>query len=124
MLRTDLYAQAQGVLHPDGQAFAGHSWYRTEIDLSKGDAAKPIHLHFPGLFADAWLYVNGRLAAHRPQKVLWWRNSYTFDWDVDLSATLRPGRNLLVLRNHNQHHVSGMFRRPFLYVPKETAAQK
>src|SRR5690606_24474735 len=30
MLRTDLYAQAQGVLHPDWQSFTGYLWYRTD----------------------------------------------------------------------------------------------
>jgi len=124
MLRTDLYAQAQGILHPDGQSFTGHSWYRTEIDLSKRDVDKAIHLRFPGLFADAWLYLDGQLVAYRPQKSMWWHNNYAFDWDVDLSGALKPGRNILVLRNHNAHHVSGIFRRPFLYVPKATAAEK
>lgn len=124
MLRTDLYAQAQGVLHPDGQAFTGHSWFRTEIDMAKRDATKPVHLRFPGLFAEAWLYVNGRLVAYRPQKSMWWHNSYAFDWDVDLAKKLKPGRNILVVRNYNKHHVSGMFRRPFLYRPKATVAKK
>ena len=45
-LRTDLYAQAQGVLHPDWQAFTGYSWYRTEVDLSRRDAAKQVHICF------------------------------------------------------------------------------
>ena len=119
MLRTDLYAQAQGVLDPDWQAFTGYSWYHTEVDLSRRDAAKQVHLRFPRLFAEAWLYVNGRLVAYRPQRAMWWKNSYTFDWDVDLSGRLRKGRNTIVVRNCNQHHVSGMFSRPFLYEPGE-----
>ena len=118
MLRTDLYAQAQGVLHPDGQSFVGHSWYRTDVELSGREAAKPVHLYFPRLFADAWLYVNGRLVAYRPQNPMWWRNGYAYQWDVDLSKHVRKGHNLIVVRNHNEHHVSGMFSRPFLYAPK------
>ncbi|MEA1951784.1 MAG: DUF4838 domain-containing protein [Planctomycetota bacterium] len=118
MLRTDLYAQAQGVLHPDGQSFTGYSWYRTDMDLSKREAAKSVHVYFPRLFADAWLYVNGRLVAYRPQKPMWWNNAYAFQWNVDLSGHVKEGRNLIVVRNHNRHHVSGMFSRPFLYEPK------
>jgi len=117
MLRTDLYMQAQGVLHPDRQAFTGYAWYRTKVDLGRRDAKQSVHIRFPGLFAGSWLYCNGVLVAHRKQNPMWWRNSYAFNWDVDLSGHLKPGKNLLVLRNYNEHHVGGMFRRPFLYVP-------
>jgi len=117
MLRSDLYMQAQGVLHPDSQAYTGHAWYRTDVKLSKADAAGNVHVLFPGLFADAWLYVNGVLVAHRPQKGMWWYNDYGFQWDVDVTGRLQPGQNTITLRNRVQHHVGGMFRRPFLYRP-------
>lgn len=114
-IRTDLYPQAQGILHPDGQSFTGYSWYKTQLDLNKSQVAGKVHIRFPGLFADAWLYVNGTLVAHRPQGDVWWLNDYNFSWDVDLTGKLKPGHNDITLRNHNVHHVSGMFRRPFLY---------
>jgi hypothetical protein len=114
VLRTDLYPQAQGVLHPDWQSFTGYSWYKTAIDLDADEIAGAVHIRFPGLFATAWLYINGELIAHRPQGDLWWLNDYTFSWDVDVSGKLRAGRNDITVRNHNVHHVSGMFRRPFL----------
>jgi len=65
--------------------------------------------------SEAWLYVKGRLVAHRPQNHLWWHNSYKLDWDVDLAGHLRPGQSDLALRVHNTHHNGGLFRRPFLY---------
>ena len=117
MLRSDLYAQAQGVLHPDGQSFTGFMWYKAGVKLSAKQAGGPSRVHFPGLFSEAWLYVNGYLVAHRPQKHMWWHNSYRFDWDVDLSGRLTPGKNDITLRVHNTHHNGGLFRRPFLYVP-------
>lgn len=119
MLRTDLYAQAQGILHPDFQSFTGHLWYRTEVDLpadALGDG-KPLHVMFPGLLNEAWLYVNGDLVAHRAVPLLWWQSDYKFEWDVDLSGRLAPGRNSLTVRLFNPHHLGGMFRRPFLYAP-------
>jgi hypothetical protein len=120
MTRTDLYPQGQGVLHPDGQAFTGYSWYKTETDLTPEQVAGKVHVRFPGLFANAWLYVNGRMIAYRPQADMFWGNSdYTFSWDVDLTGALKPGRNDITVRNYNNHHVSGMFRRPFLYRAKE-----
>lgn len=119
MLRTDLYAQAQGVLHPDWQSFTGYLWYRTDVKLSKDDAAGNVHVMFPGLFNEAWLYVNGYLVAHRPFPQMWWLSDYTFEWDVDLTGKLQPGDNTIAVRLHNPHHFGGMFRRPFLYRPVE-----
>lgn len=117
MLRSDLYAQAQGVLHPDWQSFTGFMWYKTGAELSRQQVAGPVRIMFPGLFGEAWLYVNGSLVAHRPQKPLWWHNDYRFAWEVDLAGKLKPGANDITLRIHNTHHNGGMFRRPFLYAP-------
>ena len=117
MVRTDLYPQAQGVLHPDWQAFTGSMWSKTEVELQNDQAEGVVHLKFPGLFAEAWLYVNGYLVQHREQRGMWWNNDYTFEWDVDLTGKLRPGTNDITLRTHCTHHVGGMFRRPFLYRP-------
>ena len=49
-LRTDLYAQAQGVVTEDGQSFTGHLWYQTDVDLSAQQIADNVHLRFPGIF--------------------------------------------------------------------------
>jgi hypothetical protein len=117
-VRADLYPQAQGILHPDGQAFTGYSWYKTDVDLKPEQLNRPVHIRFPGLFAQAWLYVNGRLVEHRPQqKEMYSENDYTFAWDVDVNGDLHPGRNDITLRSYNSQHVSGIFRRPFLYQP-------
>ncbi len=122
MLSTDLYAQAQGVLHPDWQSFTGFMWYKTEVELDESQADGGVHIHFPGLFSEAWLYVNGYLVKHRPQNHMWWRNSYRFDWDVDLNTYLLEGVNDITVRVHNTHHNGGLFRRPFLYRPVSPAS--
>jgi hypothetical protein len=114
-LRTDLYAQGQGIRHPDGQSFTGYLWYQTEIDVTAEQAAGKLHLLFPGLFNGAWLYVNGELVADRSLREPWWRTDYRLDWDVDLSGKLKAGKNLVTLRGFNPHHFGGMFRRPFVY---------
>lgn len=114
-LRTDLYLQAQGVLHPDGQSFTGYWWYRTDIALDAQQARGPLHLMFPGLFNQAWLYVNGRLVAFRRPREPWWHTDYRFEWDVDLTGQLQAGHNVVTVRGFNPHHFGGMFRRPFLY---------
>jgi hypothetical protein len=117
MLRTDLYAQAQGIRDPDRQSFTGDLWYRTDVALTAAQADGNVHLMFPGLFNECWLYVNGREVAYRKQNILWWGNNYTFEWDVDLTGKLKAGQNTLALRANCEHHFGGMFRRPFLYAP-------
>ncbi len=115
MLRADLYAQAQGIRDPDRQSFTGDMWYRTDVELSAAQVNGKVHLLFPGLFNECWLYVNGQEVAYRKQGKLWWLNSYAFEWDVDLSGKLKPGKNTIALRANCEHHLGGMFRRPFLY---------
>ena len=115
-LRTDLYIQAQGILHPDCQPFTGYVWYRTEINIKQQDINKNIHIIFPGIFGKSWLYINGKLIKFRNQKPLWWQNDYSFKWDIDIKGILKPGKNIITVRNQVLSHFGGMFRRPFLYV--------
>ena len=117
MARTDLYLEGQGIKQPDWQALTGYMWYKTIVDLDRAQAARKVHINFPGLFSECWLYVNGQLVQHRPQNYMWWRNSYLFQWDVDISKYLKPGDNDISLRVYTKHHLAGMFRRPFLYEP-------
>ncbi len=115
MLRTDLYAQAQGVRHPDGQSFNGFYWYQTQLQLKPEDIKGKVHLMFPGLFNECWLYVNGVLVAHRNYSEPWWQNDYRFEWDVSLDKVLQPGVNQITVRGYNPRNMGGIFRRPFLY---------
>lgn len=115
MLGTDIYLQGQGVLAPDGQSYTGHYWYQTTLDLKADQTHGKLHLMFPGLFNEAWLYVNGELVAHRPYNEPWWLTDYKFMFDADLSGKLKPGKNTIAIRGFNPHHFGGIFRRPFLY---------
>jgi len=118
MLRTDLYAQAQGVRHPDGQNYTGFGWYRTSLNLKAEQSKGKVRLMFPGLFNECWLYVNGTLVSHREFPNMWWNSDYKFEWDVPLEGVLQPGENTIALRFNNPHHFGGIFRRPFLYRAK------
>jgi hypothetical protein len=81
-------------------------------------ASGKVHARFPGLFNEAWLYVNGHQVAHREYREPWWLSDYKLEWDVDLTGHLRPGSNTFAVRVYNPHHFGGMFRRPFLYQPR------
>jgi hypothetical protein len=123
LVRTDLYVQAQGIRAPNRENYTGDLWYRTEVDLSSDQAAADAHIMFPGLFNDCEFYVNGTEAARRGFKEPWWLSDYRFEWDIALNDRLHQGRNAIALRCHNHHHMGGMFRRPFLYVPSEAATK-
>lgn len=115
-VRSDLYLQAQGIRAPDGGIELGHYWYQSSVSLPKL-TPRTVRLMFPGLFNEAWLYINGAFVAHRPYAEPWWRTDYKFEWDVDVTGHLRAGRNVIALRGFNPHHFAGIFRRPFLYRP-------
>jgi hypothetical protein len=116
LLRTDLYAQAQGIVSAEHQGYTGHAWYRTDIELPADKAVAKLQLMFPGLFNEGWLYINGEQVAHREKyNPVWWYNAYEFEWDVPVGGKLKAGKNTIALRIHNPHHMGGMFRRPFLY---------
>lgn len=115
-VRTDRLLTSQGLTDPEGFLPEGYGWFQCEIELTEQELkAGAIHLRFPGLFNTSWLYLNGSLVDWREQKSLAWQNHYDYNWDVDLSQGLRPGKNSLVLRCVLTQHASGMFRRPFLY---------
>ncbi|MFM1550113.1 MAG: DUF4838 domain-containing protein [Lentisphaeria bacterium] len=115
MLSTDIYPQAQGIRHPDRHSYTGYMWYKTTIDLAEDEIAGGVHVMFPGLFNECWLYVNGALVGHRQINFMWWLTDYKFQWDVDLEGRLRAGSNDITVRCYNPHHFGGMMRRPFLY---------
>jgi hypothetical protein len=118
LVRSDLYLQAQGLVTRDFQSWTGQGWYHADMPLTKDEVSGAVHLRFPGLFNECWLYVNGKQVAHRPWKGLWWLSDYSFEWDVDLTGKLAAGTNTFVVRIDNPHHFGGMFRRPFLYRAK------
>lgn len=49
---------------PQGHAYDGYAWYRTEIHLPEELRARPVAVRFGAVDEDAWVYWNGRLAGH------------------------------------------------------------
>ena len=116
IVRSDLYAQAQGLRMPDRQSFTGTLWYRTEIDLTADQTKGPLHIRFPGIFNKTNVYINGEQAARRDgYNDMWWHNDYRYEMDVATGGKLKAGKNIITVQCINPHHFGGMFRRPFLY---------
>lgn len=66
--------------------------------------------------------MNGKRIATRVQDALPYNNDYRYEWDADLSDSIKTGRNSLALNCDCQSHFAGMFRRPFLYEPLPAAS--
>ena len=69
MLRTDLYMQAQGVLHPDTTTTMGHAWYRADIELGSSAAKGKVHIYFPACSMNAG-FTAMVIVAYRPFPVV------------------------------------------------------
>ncbi len=114
-VRTDLYLQAQKAAVANGQGYMGSYWYQCKITLTPEQVSGAMHLMFPGLFNETWLYINGEYVANREYKEPWWQGGYEFEWDVEIRGLLKAGENTIAVKGFNPHHFGGMFRRTFIY---------
>jgi len=101
-----------------GHDYDGYGWYRGTFDVPAGGAGGPLRLWLGGLINEGWVWINGEYVGHKPFLV-WWMHQHEFDADV--SKQVRPGRNTIAIRVWNNADVGGMYRRGFLYAPKEAA---
>jgi hypothetical protein len=122
-LRTTIGWEKQGFTDPHGHVFRGVMWYRAEVDLPANAAGRSIWLCAPAVVNEAWVWVNGQYAGHRPYQMPWFRPQPI---DLDLTPFLRPGqRNQItvrVLNNIDVFGASGIYERMFIYA-KEPGAK-
>lgn len=116
---------AQGHMSPEGYPYLGCVWYRFAIDVPAEFEGKPIRLHAPVVETEAWCWVNGKYAGHRPYREAYERPN---EMDIDITAALKPGaRNVIVLRVSTSlgraAAAGGLSSRLFLYSPKAKPGQ-
>ena len=58
---------AHGIRHSNRKSFIGDLWYRNEVELNPEEIQGAVHIRFPSLSNECWLYVNGEEAAHHKQ---------------------------------------------------------
>jgi beta-galactosidase/beta-glucuronidase len=98
-----------------GHDYDGYGWYRAELHVDKRFAGRTVHLHCAGALNEAWVWVNGRYAGHRPHR-LWWHGDREIELDV--TDLIHPGRaNTLAIRVWNDAEIGGLYGRGFLYSP-------
>lgn len=73
--------------------YVGYGWYRKQLPLQAKDLAKKIFLEFDGVFQEAEVYVNGKLAGTHV-------GGYT-GFSVDISSQVQAGNNQIAVRVNN-----------------------
>ncbi len=79
-------------------------------------ALAAVVMNSAGISNEAWIWINGEYAGHRPFD-LWWMQPNSFD--IDVSKLIQPGRNTVAIRLWNNADIGGLFRRGFFWSPKE-----
>lgn len=73
--------------------YVGYGWYRKHFQLTEKDLARKLFLEFDGVFQEAEVFVNGKLAGKHT-------GGYT-GFSVDISECVQAGNNLLSVRVNN-----------------------
>lgn len=111
--------EAQGYQDAEGHPYRGVAWYQFDVDVPKWVEERRVFLFAPAVVSEAWVWVNGRYAGHRPYRMVWFR---PHELELEVSKLLRPGaRNRIAIRvlaNIDVWGASGIYERPFLYAKK------
>lgn len=73
--------------------YVGYGWYRKHLYLDEEDLTKKLFLEFDGVFQEAEVFVNGRLAGKHV-------GGYT-GFSIDISACTQVGNNVIAVRVNN-----------------------
>ena len=106
----------QGLQDQKGHPYMGLGWYQFDVSVPESARGNAVFLHGLGILNEAWVWVNGRYAGHRPYLGPWGR-PHTLEMDV--SKLLEPGRSnritIRVLCNWDVWGANGIYERMFLY---------
>lgn len=73
--------------------YVGYGWYRKHLQLNEEDLKKKLFLEFDGVFQEAEVFVNGKLAGRHV-------GGYT-GFSVDISDCAKAGDNVVAVRVNN-----------------------
>jgi hypothetical protein len=101
-----------------GHDYDGYGWYRITVDVPRSAVDKPLRLHLGGVINEGWVWINGNYAGHRPWN-LWCAGREPLEMDVDLTGKVNAGANLIAIRVWNDAEIGGLYRRGFIWAPKQ-----
>lgn len=73
--------------------YTGYGWYRKSLQLSKEELSQRIFLEFDGVFQEAEIFVNGKVAGSHV-------GGYT-GFSIDISPLVRSGNNVIAVKVNN-----------------------
>jgi len=104
-----------------GHDYDGYGWYRATVEIPARFKGMPIHFQCGGAINEAWVWVNGEYAGHKPY-AMWWMGNH--DFDLDVTKLVRPGeRNTVAIRVWNKAEIGGLYRRGFFWSPNDERPQ-
>jgi hypothetical protein len=114
---------AQGLHDEKGRPYKGIAWYKFDVQVSAEAQADNVFLHGLAVVNEAWVWINGRYAGHRPYKMPWFR---PHSMELDASGLLKPGQTnyitIRVLCNFDVFGANGIYEPMFLYAKKPSPA--
>lgn len=110
-----LWDQQEPFLNEAGRDYDGHGWYRATFDMPERFAGRRVVFRCGGVINEGWVWINGKYAGHQPHKA-WWGAGH--DFELDVSAMVKPGRNTIAIRVYNSAEHGGLYRRGFFYSPR------
>jgi hypothetical protein len=126
-ISTSLGWDAQGLQDQKGWPYKGIAWYKFDVEVPANVQGKNVLLCGLAVVNEAWVWVNGRYAGHRPYKMPW---SRPHPIELDVSRLLKPGKKnsitVRVLCNFDVFGANGIYEPMFLYAKKlsgETSSQ-
>jgi hypothetical protein len=118
------YLQVPGCLSKEGVPYRGMMWYVYDMDVPDSAQGKPVTLYSQAVVTEAWVWVNGEYAGHRPYLEPCTRPA---ELSLDVSRFLQPGKkNTIAIRvstaTNRTQAPEGFQSRVFLYSPKPQPA--
>lgn len=118
------YLQVKGCLDETGYPYLGPVWYRLKVDVPSSAKGKKIVLYAPTVETEAWVWINGKFAGHRPYHEAYERP--TSELELDVTGVIEPGKtNEIAIRVHTGLNAAqaagGFYSRLLLYSPKPGA---
>ena len=81
-------------------------WYRLTVNVPADASAKSIWLYGPAVVNEAWVWVNGQYAGHRPHTMPWYRPQAV---ELDITPYIRRGqRNREQCKNQDKCVAEGI----------------
>jgi len=109
----------QGLYDEKGRPYKGIAWYKFDVEVPAETQANNVFLYGLAVVNEAWVWINGQYAGHRPYKMPWFR-PHTIELGV--SRLLKPGKKnsitIRVLCNFDVFGANGIYEPMFLYTKK------